>query len=102
MAERDEFSAGTKQQALERQGYRCASCGTKIYAVGEAGQAKHKFGERAEAHHVQHAKYSGLGSLDNCVVICRACHYSVHGGGRFKENFGGVTSDYPHFKRRAR
>jgi hypothetical protein len=46
----------------------------------------HKFGERAEAHHVLPVSAGGTAHVDNCVVLCRSCHYSAHQGGRWADN----------------
>ena len=81
MSRPNEFSMVTQQQALLRQRHRCASCGTSISRVGEAGRNEHRFGEGAQAHHVQHVKFGGLACLDNCVILCQSCHYSAHEGG---------------------
>lgn len=93
-----DFDRRTQKQALVRQEHLCASCGTPILEIGEAGREKHKFGESAQAHHVKHAKLGGTNHLDNCVIICWSCHYSVHEGGNYR--FGtviGTPDDFPHF-----
>jgi len=98
MSRSNEFSRPTQQLALARQKHRCAACGTHIYHLGEAGRAEHRFGEGARAHHMRHVKFGGTDSLDNCVILCQSCHYSVHEGGNYR--FGiveGSQSDYPHF-----
>jgi 5-methylcytosine-specific restriction endonuclease McrA len=95
----NEFSWLTQQRALARQKNRCASCGTHIFRLGDAGAAEHEFGEGARAHHKIHIKFGGTDSVDNCVILCQSCHYSVHEGGNFR--FGSVVgreSDYPHFR----
>ena len=79
------FPAHVQNDALKRQKFRCASCGTRILAIGEAGQSKHKFAERAEGHHVIPHKMAGPITAENCVVLCRACHYSAHQGGRWAD-----------------
>lgn len=79
-----EFSYTTQQQALTRQKKRCASCGTPILYLGQAGRSTHKFGEGAQAHHIRHIKAGGTEVLDNCVILCQACHYSVHEGGNYR------------------
>ncbi len=95
---REEFSPGTQQLALVRQKRRCASCGSRITRLGEAGRPQHRFGEIAHAHHVLHAKFGGLNTLDNCVIICQACHYSVHEGGNYQHGtVVGRQVDFPHF-----
>jgi 5-methylcytosine-specific restriction endonuclease McrA len=93
------FSKATQQLALARQNFMCASCGTKIVALGNAGRSVHEFGESARAHHVLHVKLGGLASVDNCAILCEACHYCVHEGGKYR--FGtvaGCTDDYPHYR----
>lgn len=98
MARPNEFSRSTQQQALTRQKFRCASCGTRIYGLGFTGRAEHKYGEGAHAHHVRPIQYRGSASLDNCVILCQSCHYSVHEGGRYRTGTViGRKSDYPHF-----
>jgi len=68
-----------------RQKFRCGSCGNPIAQIGEAGQASHRFGERAEGHHVIPHKMGGPISVENCVVLCRACHYNAHQAGRWAD-----------------
>jgi hypothetical protein len=44
-------------------------------------------------------QFGGSAELDNCVIICQACHYAVHEGGNYR--FGtvvGTAADYPHFR----
>jgi 5-methylcytosine-specific restriction endonuclease McrA len=95
---RQEFSRETQELALRRQQGLCASCGTPISAIGKAGQAAHKFGEAAQAHHIKHVKLGGTNDLANCAVLCWSCHYSVHEGGNFR--FGlivGTPIDFPYY-----
>ncbi|MGQ0484935.1 MAG: HNH endonuclease [Hyphomicrobiales bacterium] len=69
----------------------------RLFDIGEGGLAWHVFGERADAHHIKHANAGGTGQLANCIILCRSCHYSVHGGGTFTVNSGtmqGRQSDY--------
>jgi 5-methylcytosine-specific restriction endonuclease McrA len=94
----NEFSDSTQKAALNRQKFRCASCGTNIERLGDAGRDSHFFGESAQAHHIKHIKFGGTDSVDNCVIICRSCHYSAHEGGNYR--YGsviGTISDYPFF-----
>jgi hypothetical protein len=79
------FSLTTQRLALVRQKFRCASCGEPIGQIGEAGQASHRFGERAEGHHLIPNKKGGPVTIENCVVLCRTCHYSAHQGGRWRD-----------------
>jgi 5-methylcytosine-specific restriction endonuclease McrA len=93
-----EFTRQTQELALLRQEHLCASCGTPIIKLGEAGRAEHKFAEGAQAHHIKHVKFGGTNQLDNCVVICWSCHYIVHEGGNYR--FGtviGTVDDFPHY-----
>ncbi|MCA1811266.1 MAG: HNH endonuclease [Halobacteriales archaeon] len=95
----NEFSRKTQQLALARQGNRCASCGTGITQLGNAGRAEHQFGEAVHAHHIQHVKLGGSNSLDNCVILCQSCHYSAHEGGNYRfSTLIGHASDFPHFR----
>jgi len=95
---RREFSRRTQQLALARQKHRCGSCGSRISRLGESGRADHPFGEMAHGHHVCHAKFGGLDTLDNCVILCQACHYSVHEGGNYRGGqVIGRTADFPYF-----
>lgn len=94
----EEFTPITQRQALARQHNKCASCGTHILGLGNIGRGIHRFGEGVQAHHIRHVKFGGTSSLDNCVIICQACHYSVHEGGNYR--FGTVVGrkeDFPYF-----
>jgi HNH endonuclease len=81
------FSRAIQMKALARQQYLCASCRERIPIYGEAARASNWFGERAEGHHViPHAPpLSGPNTVENCVVICRACHLNAHQGGRWSD-----------------
>jgi 5-methylcytosine-specific restriction endonuclease McrA len=98
MSRAEEFSKGTQQLALVRQKFRCASCGTRVSRLGEPGRVQHTYGEIAHAHHVRHIKRGGTNSLENCVIICQACHYSAHEGGNYRHGTVlGRREDFPHF-----
>src|SRR4051812_25544791 len=77
------FPSIVQKAALQRQRSKCGSCGTAISAIGTAGAGAHKFGESAEGHHVIPHQLGGPLTVDNCVVLCKACHYSVHRGGHY-------------------
>jgi 5-methylcytosine-specific restriction endonuclease McrA len=95
----NEFSRSTQQLALTRQNYRCASCGTPISHLGDAGRPNHRYGESAQAHHVRHVKLGGSDDVDNCVVLCQSCHYSAHEGGNYRlGTVEGSENDFPHFR----
>lgn len=79
------FPKAVQAAALMRQRDRCASCGTRISGLGRSGSQQHDFGEGVEAHHVIPHKLGGPLTIDNCVVICRACHLNAHQGGRFAD-----------------
>ena len=98
MTRPNEFTETTKEDALKRQGNRCASCGAKITALGNQGVAQHEYGEGAQAHHMKPVQYGGSAATGNCVIICQSCHYNVHEGGRYRSST--ITSsraDYPFF-----
>ena len=85
------FSISTKWEALSRQGDKCACCGTKISVLGFADRENHEYGEHNEAHHMMHKKMIRQGispellsHVNNCVILCYACHLNAHEGGRFK------------------
>jgi hypothetical protein len=100
-----------RKLALVRQKFRCASCGTPMTGIGESGSGSHRFGERAEGHHLIPHKGGGPISIDNCVVLCRTCHYSAHQGGRWRDvsiyadltnlsmsaKIAGIAALYPHY-----
>jgi 5-methylcytosine-specific restriction endonuclease McrA len=93
-----EFSKATQLLALARQKNRCAVCGTRITTLGEAGRAQHAYGEGARAHHIRHVKFGGTAILENCVILCQSCHYTMHEGGNYR--FGTVVfspADFPHY-----
>jgi hypothetical protein len=93
-----QFLRTTQEQALARQRNRCAACGETITTLGAAGKKQHRFGEGAQAHHVAHVKHGGTNAVDNCVVLCDSCHYSVHEGGNYR--FGTVDGEleaYPYY-----
>jgi 5-methylcytosine-specific restriction endonuclease McrA len=76
--EREEFSRDVKQKALLRQRQVCASCGFPI-----VGMAVPAFGENVHFHHVIPTMgMRGPATVENCVALCRSCHYSAHAGGR--------------------
>ena len=104
MARIGEFSKSTKLDALERQGNCCASCGTPIVQLGQAGREEHEFGEGAQAHHMNPLKSGDQdNSLENCVVLCESCHYTAHEGGNYR--YGTVVAqeyEFPFFRRQPR
>jgi hypothetical protein len=84
-AEHLNFPAPVQRSALSRQKHRCASCGTRVSEIGQAGRSTHLFGEGAEGHHVIPHKMGGPITVENCVVLCRACHGNAHQGGRWRD-----------------
>jgi hypothetical protein len=100
-----------QKQALDRQELRCASCGEHIPALGASGRHSHRFGEGAEGHHIIPHKLGGPVSLENCVVLCRACHLNAHQGGQWSdtsiyddilelpmsEQIATIAAEYPHY-----
>jgi len=97
----EEFPRAMQQQALERQGFVCASCGETIRALGEPGRPDNRFGEIGHAHHIKHAKFGGRAIVENCVIICQSCHYSAHEGGNYRwGTVVGKTEDFPFFKKK--
>ena len=96
---KQEFTTLTKKLALQRQQSLCASCGTEIFGFGDAGRIKHRFGEGVRAHHIVHVKFGGSNHVDNCIIICESCHYSIHEGGNYKHGTViGTPEDFPHYR----
>jgi len=94
-----EFSSKTIKEAFARQAGYCASCGIRIPKLGNAGAKDHYFGERAEAHHVRPVLAGGTAQVENCVILCRTCHYSAHQAGQWSDisiykEIGGDTPVY--------
>lgn len=79
------FPPHMQKAALLRQRHRCAGCGSWLDAIGEGARTGHQFGERAEGHHVIPHLKGGPITIENCVVICRACHLNSHQGGRWRD-----------------
>jgi 5-methylcytosine-specific restriction endonuclease McrA len=98
MQRANEFSKGTMKAALARQKFRCACCGEPVTALGNAGRSQHRFGEGVQAHHMTHVKHGGSDGVENCVIICQSCHYSVHEGGNYTHGtVDGTAEDYEFF-----
>ena len=107
MARDADFDRYTQKSALVRQGFHCALCGTTILMIGQAGREAHAFGEAAHGHHIVHAtNQGGSADVDNCVMLCEACHYNVHFGGNYGSRgkdrakllaFKAKPSDYPYY-----
>ena len=98
MSRDNEFSQMTKIMALKRQKNKCGSCGTRIHGIYKIDAAHHKFGEHAEAHHIRHVQQGGTNAVFNCIIICKACHYSVHEGGNYRsKDILATQADFPHF-----
>lgn len=64
MTSRREFTARTKTRAFAKAGGCCERCGVKL-ATGKAAP---------EYHHKVTAEDGGGNGLENCEVLCRACH----------------------------
>jgi ATP-dependent DNA helicase RecQ len=52
-----------RQQILNRDGWRCQSCGTM---------------SNLEIHHKQFRSHSGDDSEENLITLCTACHARMH------------------------
>lgn len=92
MARRFEFTQATRSAAFLRQDGRCALCRRSLRDQEEFG------------HHVvpdQSGQASDprdrfLKSVDNCVMICEACHWIVHDGGRWATGAVPPPEYYPY------
>ena len=93
-----DFTESVKIQALERQRNRCGSCDTAIAALGRQGIDEHDYGEGAQAHHIRHKQQGGRGNVENCVILCQSCHYTVHEGGNYRsKNIMADVTDFEHY-----
>lgn len=70
---RTEFSRKTKQQALERSGYRCEASG-KRYGFEEGQRCNAHLSLGVQFDHNIPCGLSGDNSLDNALSICIQCH----------------------------
>ena len=61
------FDAREKRQVYERQNQKCADCGLHFEI------------EDMEAHHIKRWTDGGHTTIDNCVMLCPACHDKRHG-----------------------
>ena len=86
-----DFLASTRRRAHFRQHGLCAVCGENLEDLFD------------NAHHVipnqsgtaGHAQHAWLREVDNCVVLCDACHDAVHDSGRFRN---GATAPPSYFE----
>jgi len=86
-----EFGEEERFHARLRQNGRCACCGENLDDLEE------------NAHHVvpnQSGKqgnisHSWLSTVENCVVLCSACHYRVHEDGRYRVGAVAPPSYFP-------
>ena len=53
-----------RQEVLNRDGWRCQSCGTM---------------SKLEVHHREFRSHSGADSEENLITLCATCHARVHG-----------------------
>jgi len=101
MAPPVEFSEAVITEAWERQNGRCAACGKQLSSQNRQS------GQRGawQPHHIRPVAFDGLGTLENCVVLCVSrpedCHRRVGHQGHFGQ--GAVPSDealiemYPYY-----
>jgi 5-methylcytosine-specific restriction endonuclease McrA len=106
------FPEPIQRAALARQKHRCASCGSKIYDIGQRGRSRHQFGEGAQGHHVIAHTAGGPITVENCVIVCYpSCHYSAHAGNwrdisiysdikelPMQEQIRKIAALYPHYR----
>lgn len=62
---RAEFSKATKLAAWQACGGHCQTCTAKLFTGN------------IEYHHDQECTFGGKADLQNCVVLCRACHSEI-------------------------
>jgi hypothetical protein len=79
MARKFNFSKAVKDAAFFRQNGRCALCRRSLQNQDEYGH--HVIPDQSGDPSNQEDQF--LGTADNCVMICEACHWIVHEGGRW-------------------
>lgn len=70
---RTEFTRKTKQQALERSGYRCEAHGTR-YGFEEGQRCNCSLSVGVQFDHNVPDQLGGDNGLNNCMAICVQCH----------------------------
>jgi 5-methylcytosine-specific restriction endonuclease McrA len=96
---RQRFSRKTQELALLRQQNLCASCGLPLFVFDETDEKPRASLAGHHAHHIKHVKFGGTNHIDNCVVLCQSCHYSVHEGGNYRRGTViGTPDDFPHYR----
>ena len=94
----EEFTRQIKLAALARQSHLCASCASLILPFAGRRLVSVAWGESAHAHHRKPMKLGGQGNIENCVILCESCHYSVHEGGNYLHGTDwGRIEDFPYF-----
>jgi 5-methylcytosine-specific restriction endonuclease McrA len=92
MARPFDFGRPTRDQARFRQFGLCAVCGEDLVDLEE------------QAHHVvpnqsgnpANPEHGWLRLVDNCVILCEACHSAVHQHGHFRNGAVAPPSYYEH------
>lgn len=62
---RAEFSKSVKLQAWQRSNGQCEQCTARLYPG------------KTEYHHGKECTFGGEAALENCVVLCGACHSEI-------------------------
>jgi hypothetical protein len=93
----EEFGQATKLAALERQECLCAMCASLIVPCANKQLISVAWGETAHAHHRRPMQQKGKGTVDNCVIVCRSCHYSAHFGGNYGKKIIANIEDFRFF-----
>lgn len=70
---RTEFSRKTKQEALQRSGYRCEASGPR-YGFNEGQRCNCDLSLGVQFDHNVPDQLGGDNSLDNCMAVCVQCH----------------------------
>lgn len=88
MGRKGDFTRKTKRMAIERQGGRCAFCGTQLVTPWSDGEF------RGYAHHLRPLRHGGSDQLDNCVYLCWGDHLLMgHGMAPYGIDMQGGSSD---------
>lgn len=76
------FSDSIKDRAYFRQSKKCGGCGTNLNE------------DACEAHHLIRRADGGPNTLENCVWLCKPCHFAAHDGGNYRKSMKWKPSEF--------
>ncbi len=73
------FDMGTMIAAFDRARHRCQCTDSSCKHPGNPESCNRTGDQNLEAHHIIPLYDNGPSTLENCMILCPACHDSVHG-----------------------